>query len=119
MFAGILLNLWLHKVNGRSCSSQFFIEYYNQRCAQASLLTCNELYLVMLGYIMSTTGGDQDDIHGRYQHVNRQRPRAHFMHNGYVVCNVTFIFAVGRKHKMEAIQTHYMEEGQRPRLLLE
>lgn len=108
-----------NKVNERSCSSQFSIEYYIQQSTQASLLTCNELYLVMLGYIMSTPRGDQDVIHGRHQHVKRQKSWVHFMHNGYVVCNVTFIFAVGRKHKIDAIQTHYMEEGQAPRLLLD
>ena len=43
------------KVNERPCSSQFSMEYYIERCAQASLLTRNILDVVMLGSIMSTT----------------------------------------------------------------
>ena len=41
------------KANGRPCSSQFSLEYYFERQAQGSLMTRNELDLVMLGSIIS------------------------------------------------------------------
>ena len=106
------------KINGRPSSSQFSMEYYIEQHAQASLLTRNELNLVMLGCIMSTTRGDKEVVHRRHQPVKMQRPRAHYMHNGCVVCKVTFgfIFGVGMKHKIQAIQTHYLEEGLTPRV---
>ena len=39
------------------------------------------------------------------------------MHNGCVVCKVAFgsTFGVGRKHKIDTIQMHYLEEGLTPR----
>ena len=52
------------KASGRPCSSQFSLEYYFERRAQASLLTRNELDLVMLGSIMSSTRVDDDVVHG-------------------------------------------------------
>lgn len=101
------------KASGRPCSSQFSVEYYFERRAQASLMTRNELDLVMLGSIMSSTRVDDDVIHGRHKPVKRQRPRANYMHNGCVVCKVTFgfIFGVGMKHKIDGIRRHYLEEG--------
>lgn len=97
---------------GRPCSSLFSKEYYVERRAQASLLTRSELDLVMLGSIMSTTRTD-DITHGRHQPVKRQRARAQYMHNGHEICKVTFgfIFGVGRKHKIDSIRRHYVEEG--------
>ena len=40
------------------------------------------------------------------------------MHNGCAVCKVTFgfIFGVGRKHKIDAIRKHYIEEDLTPRV---
>ena len=101
------------KASGIPCSSQFSLEYYFERWAQASLLTRNELDLVMLGSIMSSTRVDDDIVHGRHKSVKRQKPRANYMINGCVVCKVTFgfIFGVGRKHKTDGIQRHYLEAG--------
>ena len=64
-------------------------------------MTRNELDLVMLGSIMSSTRVDDDIVNGRHKSVKRQRPRANYMHNGCVVCKVTFgfIFGVRMKHK--------------------
>jgi len=106
------------KSNGRPCSSQFSMDYYIERRAQASLLTRSELDLVMLGSIMSTTRIDEDVTHGRHKPVKRQRPRVHYLHNGCEVCKVTFgfIFGVGRKHKIDGIRKHYMDEGLTPRV---
>lgn len=100
------------RANGRPCSSLFSLDYYIERRAQACLLTRNELDLVMLGSIMSTTRID-DVTHGRHKPVKRQRPRACYMHNGCEICKVTFgfIFGVGRKHRIDAIRNHYAEEG--------
>ena len=100
------------KIKGGPCSSQFPLEYYIERRAQASLLTRGELDLVMLGSAMCTTRMD-DVAHGRHKTVSRKRPRAHYMHNGLEVCKVTFgfIFGVGKKHKINSIRQHYMEEG--------
>ena len=101
------------KASGRPCSSQFSLEYYFERRAQASLLTRNELDLIMLGSIMSSTRVDNDVVHGRHKPIKRQRPRANYMHNGCVVCKVTFgfVFGVGRKHKIDGIRKHYLEAG--------
>jgi len=106
------------KAAGRPCSSQFSMEYYMERRAQASLLTRNELDLVMLGSVMSTTHTGENVTHGRHQPVKRQRPRVHYMHNGCEVCKVTFgfIFGVGSKHKIDNIRTHYLDEGLTPRV---
>ena len=54
-----------------------------------------------------------DVTHGRHKPVKRKRPRASYMHNGCEVCKVIFgfIFGVGRKHKIDAIRSHYLEEG--------
>ena len=101
------------KASGRPCSSQFSVEYYMERRAQASVMTRHELDLVMLGSIMCSTRADDDVTHGRHKPVKRQRPRANYMHNGCVVCKVTFgfIFGVGMKHKIDAIRRHYLDEG--------
>ena len=101
------------KVGGRPCSSQFSLAYYLERQAQASVLNRNELDLVMLGSIMATTRTDEDVTHGRHKPIKRQRPRANYLHNGCEVCKVTFgfIFGVGRKHRIDAIRSHYLDEG--------
>ena len=57
------------KASGRPCSSQFSLEYYFERRAQASLMTRNKLDLVMLGSIMSSTRVDDDIVHGRHKSV--------------------------------------------------
>ena len=101
------------KASGRSCSSQFSLECYFECWEQASLLIHNELDLVILGSIMSSTRVDDDVVHGRYKPVKRQRPRANYMHNECVVCKVIFgfIFGVGMKHKIDGIRKHYLEAG--------
>ena len=81
------------KVSGKPCSGQFSLAYYIERRAQASLLSRNELDLVMLGSIMATTRSDEDVIHGRHKPVKRQRPRASYLHNGCVVCKVLYPLA--------------------------
>ena len=60
------------KASGKPCSGQFSLSYYIKWRAQASLLSQNELDLVMLGSIMATTRSDEDIIHGRYKPVKRQ-----------------------------------------------
>ena len=81
-------------------------------------MTRNELDLVMLRSIISSTRVDDDVVHGRHKPVKRQRPRANYMHNGCVVCKVTFgfIFGVGMKHKIDGIRKHYLEESLTPRV---
>ena len=46
------------KVNGMPCSSLFSVEHYITLLDQWSLLTCNELDMVLLGSMMSTTLDD-------------------------------------------------------------
>ena len=72
------------KFKGGPCSSQFPLEYYIERHAQASLLMRGELDLVMLGSAMCTTGMDYV-AHGWHKTVSRKLPRAHYMHNGLKV----------------------------------
>ena len=67
------------------------LAYYSELQAQVSLLTWNELNLVMLRSIMATTRSDQGVTYGRHKPVKRQRPSASYLHSGCKVYKVTFV----------------------------
>ena len=62
---------------------------------------------------MATTRTDEDVTHGRHKPIKRKNPCASYLHNGCEACKVIFgfIFGVGRKHRIDAITTQYLEEG--------
>ena len=65
------------------------LAYYSELQAQVSLLTWNELNLVMLGSIIATTRSDQDVTYGRHKPVKGKGQN--YLHNGCKVYKVTFV----------------------------
>ena len=64
---------------GKPCSSLFTREYYIDLRSQASLLTREQLNLVLMGSVMSTVS-DGDVVHGRHKPAKRQRLAMNCMH---------------------------------------
>ena len=84
--------------NNKPCSTLFGSEYYIQMRAQASLLTREQLDMVLLGSVMSTLM-DVDVASGRHKPAKRQQTTIHFMDRGYL-CRATFTFLYGiSKHR--------------------
>ena len=81
--------------DGKPCSSLFASECYIDIRAQASLLTRQQLDLVLLGSVMSTTAVDKDVVHGRRRPTKRQRLSTGYMHRGYQLCKNTYNFLYG------------------------
>ena len=71
------------KADGKPCSSLFPLEHFIDMRSQASLMTCQELDLVLM-----TTIYDHDAIvaRGRHKPVKRCKITSHFMHNVWHVC---------------------------------
>lgn len=106
------------KANGKACSSLFSVEHYIMLRAQCALLSRNELDMVILGSIMSTTLDDDHCVKdGRHKSAKRSKASSNFMHHGYNVCKVTyaFLYGVGVNHRILAIRKHYQENGLEPR----
>ena len=55
------------KINGRPCSTQFSAEYIIEMRAQASLLTHDELDMVILGSLMTTLNRSENIVDGRHK----------------------------------------------------
>ena len=55
------------KVNGKPCSGLFTVQHYTDLQAQASLLTHEQLDLMIMGSIMFTTNVTDDSIHGHHR----------------------------------------------------
>ena len=53
--------------DGKPCHSLFASEYYIDISAQASFLTRQQLDIVLLGSVMSTTAVDKDVVCGRHK----------------------------------------------------
>jgi len=86
--------------------------------AQASIMTRQELDLVLLGSFMTTMHDHEATVaRGRHKPAKRQIVSSYFMHNGYSVCMQTFGFlhAIG-KCQIKAIKKHYRENGMEPRV---
>ena len=101
------------KANGKPCSMLFSVDHYFEHRSQASLLTRQELDLVLLGSIMTTVLDRDSIVDGRHKPAKRSKVSSCHMHNGYKVCKSTyaFLFGVGTKHKLENIKKHYLEHG--------
>ena len=106
------------KAGGDPCSSLFSADHYVTLRAQAALLTRNELDMVILGSIMSTTLDVTHSIKdGRHKDSKRRKVSSNFMHHGHHVCKVTFAFlhGIGINHRVLAIRKHYEENGMETR----
>lgn len=98
--------------DGKPCSSLFSAEYFVDIRSQASLLTRQQLDLVILGSIMSTTAVEKDVVCGRHKPTKRQRLATKYMHRGYQVCHTTFNFLHGLgKHRVPAIRKAFISNG--------
>ena len=72
MYVKLLLNKLVvarKPVEDHAVRGQFSLAYYIEWRPQASLLSRNELDLVMLGSTIATTRSDEDVIHGRHKPV--------------------------------------------------
>ena len=100
------------------CSSLFSVDHYVTLRAQAALLTRNELDMVILGSIMSTTLDFTHSIKdGQHKDAKRRKVSLNFMHHGHHVCKVTFgfLYGIGINHQILAIRKHYQENGMETR----
>ena len=104
------------KTDGKPCSLLFPLEHFVEMGSQASLITHQELDLVLMGLIM-TTIHDTTVARGRHKPANRVNITSHFMHNGYHMCihAFAFLFGIGANHRLKAIKKHYLENGMEPR----
>ena len=98
--------------DGKPCSSNFPVDYYIETRSQASLLTRQQLDLVLLGSVMSTTAVEKDVARGRHKPTKRQRLSTGYMHRGYQLCKITFNFLYGvGKHRVPAIRKGFVSNG--------
>ena len=107
------------KADGKPCSSLFTLEHYVDMRSQASLMTHQELDLVLLGSLMTTLHDHDTTVaRGRHKPAKRTKITSHFMHNGYHVCINTFafLFGIGANHRIKAIRKHYLENGMESRV---
>ena len=68
--------------DGKPCSGLYSLEQYIESRAQSSLLTREQLDLVLMGSILSTVNDSDKGVNGRHQ-AKRQRITVTFMHRGY------------------------------------
>ena len=107
------------KADGKPCSSLFTLEHFVDMRSQASLMTHQELDLVILGSLMTTLHDHETTVaRGRHKPSKRSKVTSHFMHNGYHVCINTFafLFGIGANHRIKAIKKHYLENGMESRV---
>ena len=106
------------KVNGKPCSSLFTVQHYTDLRAQASLLTHEQLDLVIMGSIMSATNVTDDNIHGHHRPAMRQKTCIGYMHNGQKLCRKTYNFLHGvGEHRVPAIKNSYINDGLTPAIM--
>ena len=107
------------KANGKPCSTLFSVEHYIDHRAQASLLTHEQLGLVLLGSIMTSVLDRDSIVDSRHKPAKRRKVSSCHMHNGYKVCKSTyaFLYSVGTKDRRKNIKKHYLEHGMETRVL--
>ena len=82
--------------------------------SQVSLLTHQELDLLLLGSIMTTIENHEvTSVHGRHKPIKKQRITSHYMHQGYHVCTKTnsFLYDIGENHRLKAQKKDYVDNG--------
>ena len=106
------------KANRNPCSSLFTVDHYILLRAKSALLTHDELDMVLLGSIMSTTLDDSHSIRdSRHKDAKRRKVSSNFMHHGHNICKVTnaILYGIGINHWVLAIRKHYQQQGLEPR----
>ena len=95
-----------------ACSSLFPLDEYVSHCAQASLLTRNELDLVIIGSVMCLVNTHPNRKSGKHKPTKRKRLFTTFLHNGQHVCQKTFQFflSIGNDRLM-AVKESYLSNG--------
>jgi len=106
------------KIGGRPCSTQFTVDHFIEMRAQASLLSNDELDMVLLGSIMAMLNRSENIVDGRHKPKKRQRDYSDYTHNCLSVCAVTFGFlhGIGSKKRLQSLRSHYLENGMTPRV---
>ena len=98
--------------NGSPCSSLFSLEEYVSHRSQASLLTRNELDLVIIGSVMSLVNTHPNRKSGKHKPTKRKRSFTTFPHNGQHVCQQTYWFFLGiSKDRLTAVKESYLSNG--------
>ena len=98
--------------NGSPCSSLFSVEQYVSHRSQASLLTRNELDLVLIGSMMTLVNTQANRKSGKHKPIKRSRTFTTFLHNGQHVCQQTYRFFLGiGKDRLTAVKESYFSNG--------
>ena len=102
-----------NRANGNPCSTLFTLEHYIEMRAQCSLLTHDELDLVLMGFLSSAILDSDEVKDGRHQKpAKRKRLTISYTHHGVDVCKKTFLFLYGiGKDRLQAVKDHYKVEG--------
>ena len=103
----------------KPCSLLFPLEHFVDMCSQASVMTHQELDLVLMGSLMTTLHDHDTTVaRGRHKPVRRAKITSHFMHNRYHMCMHTFafLFGIGTNHCIKAIKKHYLENEMEPQV---
>ena len=83
------------KDQGKSCSSLFPLDHFIELCAQSSLLSHDELDLIIMGFISSAMLDSDSTKDGRHQNpAKRKRLTMSYKHHGVDVCKKTFLFCM-------------------------
>lgn len=86
-------------------SKLFSIDHYFEHRFQASLLTQQELDLILLGSIMTTVLDHDSIVDGRHKPAKWSKISSCHIHNGYKVYKSMYA-GVGTKHRLENIKKH-------------
>ena len=98
--------------NGSPCSSLFSVDEYASHHYQASLLTRNELDLVLTGSMMSLVNTQSNTSSGKHKPTKRSRTFTNFLHGGQHVCQQTYRFFLGiGKDRLTAVKQNYLSNG--------
>ena len=106
------------KNQGSPCSKLFPLEHFIEMRAHCSLLTKDELDLVLMGFISSSMLDSDAVKDGRHQHpAKRRHITMAYKHHGVEVCKKTFLFLHGiGKDRLQNVKDHYKVEGMQVRI---
>ena len=98
---------------GNPCSSLFTLDYIIEMHAQHSLLSHDELDLVLMEFISSAMLDSDGIRNGRHQNSAKwSSVTMLFKYHDHNVCKKTFLFLHGiGKDWLKAVKKHYTEEG--------
>ena len=83
------------KAGGNPCSSLFSVDHYITLRAQSTLLSRNELDMVLLGSLMSTTLDDSHTIKdGRHKDAKRRKMSSNLCIKGIMCAKLPLLFCM-------------------------